>query len=57
MKDGSIVDIKIAKSSGDENLDKESLRVVTAMPKWIPGEQGGEAVNVRFTQPVSFRLQ
>jgi TonB family protein len=56
-KDGSISDIKIMKSSGNEKLDNESLRVVSSMPKWKPGMQRGEVVNVRFSLPIMFRLQ
>lgn len=37
-------------------LDKEAMRVIAAMPKWKPGKQRGEAVNVKFTVPVAFRL-
>ena len=54
-KDGSIDDIKVARSV-DPYLDKEAVRVITTMPKWTPGKQRGEAVNVRFTVPVMFRL-
>jgi|GEM_PF-832454 len=36
---------------------EEALRVVSLMPKWIPGVQGGEAVKVRFNLPINFRLQ
>ena len=55
-KDGSITDAKIMKPV-DPLLDAEALRVVSEMPNWIPGKQRGEAVNVRFTLPVMFRLQ
>ena len=55
-KDGSIVDPKIIRSA-DASLDKEAMRVVQAMPKWTPGRQRGKAVRVRFTLPVTFRLQ
>jgi hypothetical protein len=27
------------------------------MPKWIPGRQDGEAVRVKYTVPLNFRLQ
>jgi protein TonB len=27
------------------------------MPKWIPGKQNGSAVRVKYTLPVTFRLQ
>ena len=55
-KDGSITDVKIAKSV-DPSLDKEAVRVVKSMPKWIPGKQNGSAVRVKYTLPVTFRLQ
>lgn len=54
--DGSISDVKIAKSV-DPSLDKEAIRVVKAMPRWKPGTQKGKPVNVKFTIPVTFRLQ
>ena len=54
-KDGHISDVKVAKSV-DPSLDKEAVRVVKAMPKWIPGKQNGQAVTVRYTLPVTFRL-
>ena len=55
--DGSIQDVEIMKSSSDVHLDREALRVVKSMPKWNPGKQAGKAVRVRFTLPVTFRLQ
>lgn len=55
-KDGSITDAKVMKPV-DPLLDAEALRVVSEMPNWIPGKQRGEAVNVRFTLPVMFKLQ
>lgn len=53
---GSIVDIKVVRCI-DPSLDKEAVRVVSCMPKWIPGRQNGTIVNVRYTLPVTFRLQ
>ena len=55
-RDGSITDVRIAKSV-DPSLDKEAMRVVSKMPKWIPGKQNGSAVRVKYTLPVTFRLQ
>ena len=54
--DGSITDVRIAKSV-DPSLDKEAVRVVSSMPKWIPGKQDGKPVRVEYTFPVTFRLQ
>ena len=55
-KDGSVTDVHVAKSV-DPSLDKEAARVVKAMPKWIPGKQNGSAVRVKYTVPVTFKLQ
>ncbi|MDE5550339.1 MAG: energy transducer TonB [Bacteroidaceae bacterium] len=54
-KDGSVVEPKIIRSV-DPSLDKEAMRVVSAMPKWTPGKQRGKTVRVRYTLPVTFRL-
>ncbi len=54
-RDGSITDVKVLKSV-DPSLDKEAIRVVKSMPRWIPGKQNGQAVRVKFTLPVTFRL-
>ena len=56
-KDGSISDVKIAKSSGFDRLDAEAARVIREMPAWVPGKHEGEVVRARFVLPVSFRLQ
>ena len=55
-KDGSIMDAKVVRSI-DPLLDKEALRVINLMPKWKPGKNQGEAVRVRYTMPVMFRLK
>jgi TonB family protein len=54
--DGSITNVRVVKSV-DPSLDKEALRVVKSMPLWIPGKQNGSAVRVKYTVPVTFRLQ
>lgn len=54
-KDGHISDVTVVRSV-EPSLDKEAVRVVRNMPRWTPGKQGGEPVRVRYTVPVSFRL-
>lgn len=51
---GSIKDIIVMKSSGNENLDKEAVRVVTVMPTWNPAKQQGRPVPVFFNLPINF---
>ena len=55
-RDGSITEANVVKSV-DPSLDKEALRVTKSMPRWIPGRQKGETVRVKYTVPVTFRLQ
>ena len=55
-KDGSIVDAEVIRGV-DPSLDKEALRVINSMPKWSPGKQRGKPVRVKYTVPVTFRLQ
>lgn len=55
-KEGNIKQVKVERGV-DPALDAEALRVVKAMPKWIPGKQKGKAVAVRYILPVQFRLQ
>ena len=54
-KDGLVSNAKIIKGV-HPSIDKEVLRVVRAMPKWIPGEQVGEKVRCLFNMPLKFTL-
>lgn len=55
-RSGEIEDVRVVRGM-DPSLDKEAIRVIKSMPKWIPGRQGGSAVKVRYTLPIQFRLQ
>jgi len=54
-KDGSLTDIKVQRGLSPE-IDAEALRLVTNFPKWTPGMQGGRPVRVKYSIPVSFKL-
>lgn len=56
QKDGSIGEVRVARGK-DPDLDKEAVRVVKKLPKFIPGRMNGQPVNVWFTLPVRFKLQ
>ena len=51
QKDGSIGEVKVIRGK-DPDLDKEAVRVVKSLPKFIPGKMNGQAVNVWFTLPL-----
>ncbi len=53
--DGTVSNGKVLRGF-DKNCDAEALRVISLMPKWVPGEQRGEKVNVAFTLPIKFAL-
>ena len=55
-RDGSLSHIKVLKGIG-HGCDKEAMKIVAEMPKWIPGIIKGKPVRVRFTLPFSFNLQ
>lgn len=55
-KDGSISNVKVVRPRHPA-LDKEALRVVKAMPNWLPGRNNGQPVKVTYTLPVTFKLQ
>ena len=54
-KNGSISDIEVV-NSVNPSLDKEALRVLHMMPPWTPGKRQGQAVKVKYTLPIDFRL-
>ena len=54
--DGSIVDPKVIRSI-DPPLDKEALRVVGLMPKWIPAKEKGKNKKSKFNLPILIKCQ
>ncbi len=54
-KTGEIGEVKVVRSV-DKDLDKEAVRIVKTLPKFIPGRQNGQAVAVWYTLPVTFKL-
>jgi TonB family protein len=53
--DGEITDVKVLRGIGG-GCDEEALRVISTMPRWIPGKQNGKNVDVLFNLPICFRL-
>lgn len=52
---GNITDVQVVRGIRPD-LDAEAIRVVSAMPKWIPGKQHNKVVRVKYTLPVNFQL-
>ncbi len=54
-KDGQITDVNVLKGLGS-GCDEEAIRLVKAMPRWTPGSQDGQPLNVRYNWPISFGM-
>jgi len=54
--DGNIAEVTVLRSVF-EHLDQEAIRVIKAMPKWLPGRQNGKSVRVLYTIPIKFDIQ
>ena len=56
QKDGNVGEVVVLRGK-DPDLDKEAVRVVKTLPKFIPGKMNGQAVSVWYTLPINFKLQ
>ena len=54
--DGSIADPKVTRSL-DPPLDKEALRVVSLMPKWIPAKEKGKSKKSIYNLPILIKCK
>jgi protein TonB len=54
-RDGQITDVDILKGLGF-GCDEEAIRLVKAMPNWIPGSQSGRPLSVRYSLPILFGM-
>ena len=52
---GRIANVQVKQSVGG-GCDEEAVRVIKAMPDWIPGQLQGKSVNVQTSLPLSFTL-
>ncbi len=55
-RDGTVSQVTVARGKHPA-LDKEAKRVVSKLPKFIPGKQNGQTVRVFYTLPINFKLQ
>lgn len=54
-KTGDIIDIKIR--APHAKLEKETDRVVNKLPKFQPGKQNNKEVKVKYTLPITFKVE
>ncbi len=53
--DGSVSNVEIKRGIGS-GCDEEVQRILTGMPRWIPGAKDGKPQKMSMTLPVAFRL-
>jgi len=54
-KTGQLINVRIVEGL-NEDFDLEVIRVLSLSPKWKPGKNKGNPVNVMYTIPVHFRI-
>jgi len=54
--EGKVADITVVRGV-HSLLDEEAIRVMSGLPEWIPGRQGGKPVDVYYSLPISFSLK
>jgi len=55
-KDGYVKDVTVLREV-DSLLNAEAIRVIESLPRFMPGRQRGQFVNVQYTIPVSFYIR
>lgn len=54
-KEGNIADVK--SRAKHKELEEEAIRVITSLPKMLPGKQNGETVGVKYSLPIAFMVE
>ena len=59
LSNGRVKEVYVMETPGEvinRSLREEAVRVIEDMPNWVPGRQNGEAVDVRYSLPITFRI-
>jgi hypothetical protein len=54
-KDGNIADVK--SRAPHKKLEEEAIRVISSMPKMMPGKHKGKTVSVKYALPIAFMVE
>lgn len=55
--DGTVTNVKVIQEVGEGNLGNEAKRVISASPKWYPGNINGKKVRVLYEFPIKIADQ
>jgi TonB family protein len=53
--DGSVSNVNIIRKIG-YGCDEEVVRIISSMPKWVPGKKNGKNVKVQMFLPINFSI-
>lgn len=53
--DGRVMDVKIIRSSGNQEADMEGLKLIRRMPNWLPAQYRGQRVPATYNLPITFK--
>lgn len=56
LADGSVGELRLAKSSGFDRLDEAALEAVSHW-HYVPATQNGQPIDYWYQQPVTFNLK
>jgi TonB family protein len=57
---GDVREVGVTDAPGeevDQRFRDEAIRVVSSMPKWMPGKQHGKPVQVKYSLPIAFQIR
>jgi protein TonB len=54
--DGAITNVELVAGFGNIEINQEAIRIISIMPKWIPGTQSGRPIRQTYTLPIAFKL-
>ena len=52
---GRVIDVKLLRSSGNNEADMEGVKLIRRMPNWIPANHNGRPVPGKYTLPITFK--
>ncbi|MEQ8474418.1 MAG: energy transducer TonB [Marinoscillum sp.] len=57
--EGNVNEVEVTSATSsdvDQAFRNEAVRLVSSMPKWTPGKQNNQPVNVKYSIPITFQI-
>lgn len=53
-EDGTLSEVTVARSSGNDSLDSKAVDIVSNMPAWSPAQNNGTNIRMKYIIPIIF---